>query len=242
MYTSKARLARPKSAAPDLAPVRFAIVGNPRTGSSYLASLLDSHPDIACWNYEIFDADEAFDASSCDLPEHFLTEHVLPVKATAVGFKLLWDALDRRKAIWEALRSLEFVLLHVYRENLLDSFISFRLATLNQAFTYSDGEYSIASFEGDFDQCLEWFELCEARDAQIRARARDDGLPSLEIEYADLYASRELVLRFLQVGPAPLSSNFRRQRQGAQSDAIINYSELRARFLHTRWACFFEDA
>src|SRR5208283_4721755 len=73
--------------------VRFAIVGNHRTGSSHLVSLLDSHPDIACWNDEIFDKGEAFEQSSfCD-PREFLRQRVFQVNSVAVGFKLLWDAL-----------------------------------------------------------------------------------------------------------------------------------------------------
>jgi LPS sulfotransferase NodH len=238
MFTNKRGRGRPLAAS-SRPVVRFAIVGNPRTGSSHLASLLDSHPDIACWDDEIFDAGEAFDASGCDLPIQFLQCDVLQVKARAVGFKLLWDAFDRLETILDALEQLDFVLLHVYRSNLLDSFISFQLATLNDAFTSWDGTYDVARFEADYDQCLEWFELCEARDAKIRHRAQEREMPTLEVEYNELGAAQGRILDFLQMPRHDLTSRMRKQREGSQSDAVTNYGALRERFAGSRWAELF---
>ena len=94
MYSHKCRLGLVEAPA-RLPSVRFAIVGNPRTGSSHLVSLLDSHPDIACWDDEILDAGEEFDRSGFNDPRDFLVQRVFWVDAEAVGFKLLWDAMDR---------------------------------------------------------------------------------------------------------------------------------------------------
>ena len=71
--------------------VRFAVVGNRRTGSSHLVSLLNSHPDVACWDGEIFSEGEVFDKSSYEKPRDFLVECVFKINAHAVGFKFLSD-------------------------------------------------------------------------------------------------------------------------------------------------------
>jgi hypothetical protein len=62
MYTLKIEgQLRPKRDRLRTPKVRFAMVGYPRTGSSHLVSLLDSHPDIACWDDEVFGDGEVFE-------------------------------------------------------------------------------------------------------------------------------------------------------------------------------------
>ena len=107
--------------------VRFAIVGNPRTGSSHLVSLLDSHPDIACWDDEPFMPGEAFDKSGYQKPAEFLVNSVFDINAHAVGFKLLWDAMQRLHDPWQLFDELGIALVHVRRQNLLDAYISLQL-------------------------------------------------------------------------------------------------------------------
>src|SRR5438105_213858 len=126
MYSRKSRLG-PVEAPARLPSVRFAIVGNPRTGSSHLVSLLDSHPDIACWDDEILDAGEAFDRSGYRDPCDFLIHRVFWVDANAVGFKLLWDAMDRTPDVWGLLARLGIRLVHCVRANRLDQYLSYQL-------------------------------------------------------------------------------------------------------------------
>ena len=240
MYTSKAPAEwwDPLARIPD---VRFAIVGNPRTGSSHLVSLLDSHPDVACWNYEIFEVGEAFDQSIYDDPRDFLRECVFRVNARAVGFKLLWNAMKRTVAIWDVLRDLDIWLVHTYRANVLDSFISLQLATINEAFTSHYGDYTTTQFVVDYDECLEWFEAAEKRDAEIRRRSFDEGIRRLEIEYKELCETQDRVLDFLGVPRHPLTSRLTKQRQGSQRDSIANYAEIKERFAGSRWSMHFEE-
>jgi hypothetical protein len=219
----------------------FAIVGNPRTGSSHLASLLDSHPDIACWDDEIFDAGETFDRSGLDTPRQFLMQEVWRAQAPVVGFKMLWDALNRREAMWAMLRDQQVALVHVTRDHLLDAFLSFRLATQNLAFTSWDGNYRLPTVEVDVAECVEWMNLAEHRDGVIRQRADEVELPLLTIGYAELCSSADRVLDFLQVSHRPLRSRLSRQRHGTHYDVISNLAELRAELAGTRWAAMLED-
>jgi hypothetical protein len=130
-------------------------------------SLLDSHPDIACWDDEIFDTEQAWEKSTHKDPRDFLQHIVFAVNANAVGFKLLWDAQERLPDGWRLLREMNIRVIHTYRSNLLDSFISYRLAIINKAFTSWYGDYTLLKFEAEFGDCLDWFKSAEDHDRAI---------------------------------------------------------------------------
>jgi hypothetical protein len=240
VYSSKAN---PKLllCLPDRTPtVRFAIVGNPRTGSSHLVSLLDSHPDIACWDDEIFDLNEAFDRSDHKRPSDFLLQQVFAVKAEAVGFKLLRDAFLHVGNAWHWIKELNLSLIHTYRANVLDSYISYKLASINNAFTCWYGDYKIDHFEASFPECLQWFELCESWDAYIYRSCVARNIPRVAIEYNELCHTAEKVLQFLKASPRPLVSQLRKQRSGSQADIIANYYALKEKFARSKWIGHFD--
>jgi len=221
--------------------VKFAIVGNRRTGTSHLVSLLDSHPEVACWDGEIFDVGEAFESSLYEDPASFLREIVFRVRAHAVGFKLLAPAMERVVDVWALLKESSIRIVHVRRANLLDVYISYRLASLNQAFTCWYGDYHTAQFKADYEECLTWFEACMSHDRLIKAKAQECNIPRLEIEYSELVACQDRVLDFIGVSRHPLSSRLAKQRESRQSDIILNYQELKDRFAKSEWAWCFDD-
>ena len=238
MYTEKiersCRLAPPR--VPDL---RFAIVGNPRTGSSHLASLLDSHRDIACWDDEPFLAGGAFDKSGCPSAETFLHNVVFAVNARAVGFKLLWDAMVRIPNRWQLFCELRIALIHVYRLNPLDAYMSLELARLNGAFTSSYGGYNTQRLTIDYDRCRAWMVAAERHDNEIQEKATHHSIPRVEVEYHELCRDQTRILDFLDVPRCPLVSRLRKQRTKPQSAIITNYWDLKRRFAGSRWErCF----
>jgi LPS sulfotransferase NodH len=240
MYSRKAR-SHPHSGAFREPTVRFAIVGNPRCGSSHLVSLLDSHPAVACWDDEIFDEGQLFEKSEYRDPVDFLEGCVFAVNSVAVGFKLLWDALNRLDKGWVLLHDMDIRIVHTYRANVLDSFISYRLATINNAFTNWYGDFKTLQFDAEFRECLEWFKQTEDRDTEIQRRAFEHGIPRLSIEYNELCRSQDTVLDFLGVSRAVLVSRLKKQRTGAQSQIINNYKELKEYFKGSPWSKYFED-
>jgi hypothetical protein len=240
MYTDKA--IRPGAKGPIRTPlIRFAIVGNPRTGSSHLVSMLDSHPDIACWDCELFDQGEEFERSGYASPRDFLCERVFQVNAWAVGFKLLYDAMVRTPGIWDVLKDLGIRLVHCYRANYLDGYLSLQMATVNNAFTCFYGDYTIERVTLDPEDCREWMELAQSIDQDLPRKALTLGLPILSIEYKDLCADQASVLDFLEVVRRPMNSRLQKQRNGRQAELIVNYEALKRQFTGTRWARHFED-
>jgi hypothetical protein len=238
MYTSKVS---PGTQIPcGVAPViRFAITGNKRTGSSYLGSLLDSHPNIAFWDDEILEAGNEFDSSHYDHPAQFLDATVFRVPTKAVGFKLMWEAISRWPDMWDTLDQFEIRLIHTSRQNGLDSFISFKLASLNDSFTSWQGPWRVLSFEADYHEAREWFERTAERDAYIRRHAQAHSRPRIELEYHQMCAAPELALDFLELPRRPLRSVYEKQHVNSQAAAIENYDELRERFSGTPWIRFF---
>jgi hypothetical protein len=214
-------------------------MGNARTGSSHLMSLLDDHPDIAAWDGELFDLGEEFDRSGYTDPAAFLTDCVFQVPVRVVGFKLLADALEYRPAMWALLRVFDMRLLHTVRQNRLDSYLSFQLASLNGAFNNWYGDYRLDQVTLDPVQCHIWFGLTAERDETIRFMAADTGLRRLEIEFEQLAAEVPVVLDFLGVERQPLHSKLLRQRRGPQSQHIVNYAELQRHFSGTEFAEYF---
>ena len=242
MYTSKQKL-RPRSAArPDLPAVRFAIVGNMRTGSSHLGSLLDSHPDIACWNNEPFYDRGAYYESGYGSPSEFLLSEVFNVGTRAVGFKLLWDAMAIVPSVWELLSELRIRAVHTWRRNRLDSFLSLQLARAGNAFTCHDGNYPSAPIYIDPDQCFQWCVDSEMHDCEIERMAKLFAVPRIEVEYSQLRSDSVGVLDFLGLPQQSLTSAMRKQRTGHQSELIRNYADLKRTFAGTRWQGMFVDS
>jgi len=209
--------------------IRFAIVGNPRTGSSHLASLLDSHPDVACWDGELFNEGQEFDQSACPDPRDFLFQRVFDVGATAVGFKLLREAIRRIPAAWTMLRELNIRLIHCVRRNGLSSYVSWKLATLNAAFTCYEGSYRITQFQMNPDELIRWIAAVEKADNEIQENAHRFGIPILTTEYEELCNSQDRILDFLEVHRHPLHSRLKRQRDLPLCDIIENLEETRQR-------------
>lgn len=204
----------------------FAIVGNPRTGSSHLASLLDSHPDIACWNGEIFNTEEAFDRSNFASATSFLLHHAGRTDARVAGFKLLIHALERPRIVEPALTDLNVHFVHCLRSNRLASFVSAKLATLNGAFTSWAGSYRESRCEVNLTDLSQWISSTRAADERIRHCAHRLGLPLLEVEYSAARSNHREVLDYLGVHEAPLHSKLTKQRSLPLADVVENYDEV----------------
>lgn len=128
---------------------KIVILAAPRSGTNYLRSLLNSHPDIRMFgemfhsNWEMpqfhkadpLTADEksALFRSRFDHPEDFLEKYVwLAVNARrvkAIGFKLLYgqgcDSAGKKGEVWDyLLKNNEVKIIHLKRRNILKREIS----------------------------------------------------------------------------------------------------------------------
>jgi hypothetical protein len=220
------------------APIRFAIVGMPRTGSSYLQDSLDSHPQIGCRNSELFNPGAAFDQSQQTLND-FLQE-VFSIQAQAAGCKWLIDGMHRPQT-WPTIQAHGLKLLHTTRANLFDAYVSLQLATLNNAFNSWYGEYKTTTVTLDPRKAVNWFLLSEETNEDIYHEAQARGIPRLEVEYEALNQGTiwPQVFHFLGVEPGPMQSILTKQKKTTTREAIGNWEEVVAALERTRWERFF---
>lgn len=239
----------------------FIIVKGHRTGSSFLATQLYSHPDIICLP-EIFHPDRVVlgpDHKVCNKdelkkwrsshPQEFI-EKVLNGKyrhnIKAVGFKLLYeDARGPDRPAWKWMQeNTNLHVIHLIRDNHLAQFISLRQAMIRgrwNAKTRIDTSPIRVSLP--VEQCEVMFERTDTwiKSTQMRFSSH----PFMEVHYDKLTTdtAKELhsVQEFLGVEPQKLSSGLNKLSPWPLSESIGNYDALKKHFSGTKWARFFDE-
>jgi len=151
---------------------RFIILAHGRTGSSLLTTLLDSHPQIIAFS-ELFHKDDAARNRMSEAvgkgigenenPAWYLNTHVFrtyPDEIRAAGFKMLYGHAGDPpwQLVWEYLQSSRVSVVHLKRRNLLDRYLSSRLASRSQlweATSLDDVEPYNIPITIDPDACME---------------------------------------------------------------------------------------
>ncbi|TWU48846.1 hypothetical protein Poly51_47500 [Rubripirellula tenax] len=187
-----------------------------RSGSSHLCSLLDSHPEIACWG-EFFYRGEAgvdgdlFTRSACDTEAEFLNDVYShrwspsgatlcaddpePPLATAVGFKLKYQQGDSYPCVLDHLRSHRSMkAIHLVRTNLVAALLSASMIPrlLDQ---FQRANLLATTPSHDLDRTV-WLdtetildELVELESRIDVARRELDAMDCLEVTYENLIDS-----------------------------------------------------
>jgi hypothetical protein len=226
---------------PDRMPhIHFAIVGNQRTGSSHLNYLLDSHPEIACWDGELFKPGEEFDAWPVRDPRDFLLRRVFVVNAPVIGFKWMVDGMTYVPRCWDLIEEFGIRLVHTIRDNRLEQFLSLQLAILNNAFNDHYGSYKVNRITIERRAFLQWLAVAEKADEMIARQVGRRRIPRLVVEYEELCRGQDRVLDFLGAPRRTLTSPLSKQRQGDLADSIANFVELQKSFVGTRFARYFQ--
>jgi hypothetical protein len=126
--------------------VRFAVIGDARTGSTMLVHGLDDHPQIVCFrevfnflqdfvDYHVDGYDPRIESQLAlrkEQPERFLRECIFtphPEGTKAVGFKILYKHIVGNPAVEPVLAAdAELRAIHIKRRNLLRAFVSTLIA------------------------------------------------------------------------------------------------------------------
>lgn len=245
--------------------VRFVILAQERTGSTYLQSLLDSHRAIRVFG-EVF---RSFDVIGWGItsyrsrvprselfafqkdPIQFLETHVFakfPKKTSAVGFKLFYTHAQhpRHRPLWTHLRNCKALrVIHLKRRNVLRTLLSLEKA--QQMGVWYDPSGGPAnqdiSIRLDCDKCLQKFTTTRALEREHDALFADHDTIGLCYEELtqDYGRTMQRVLRFLGVGHEALVPATHKQAKQPLSAAISNYQDLKSEFKGTQWEVFFED-
>jgi LPS sulfotransferase NodH len=248
---------------------RFVLLSTQRTGSTWLVSLLDSHPQIRMYGELFHKASAPLPYGQQDFPRfskfrddvrtgwqrrrpfvtaRYLSELFGVAGAEAVGFKLMYNQVARLPEVVALLRHHRARVLHLIRENLLDVVIS-REALLRRGIAHVSQQLPAIETQVTLDpitlqRTLARLELQVAVFRQI-ARAVDRSSYELSYELLLRDPSKHLaqVAAFLGVpqdGASALSSSLVRASQVPRAARIQNYSAVEQTLRGTKFARYLE--
>ena len=229
----------PSQATPDRTPIGFVLYGQSRSGSTLVAELAGSHPDVVCEG-ELLSPEWGYVRNS--FVRYFLIRYPFPyfawrrrrAGATAYGFKLMSYQLATPRAALRRLSQTGWRFVHVRRRNRFHQSLS-QLIALKSGHWHTRGGREAPRYRVRID-VEELNEELATREAWTRAEeAAIADLPRLTIEYeADLADSQRWgetmrrVFQYLGVAPAPVSTELRRTDERDYPEVIENYAELLA--------------
>lgn len=240
---------------------RFIVLGRPRIGSSWLISLLDSHPNIYARG-EIFlrlngrDYREILNKVFCKQP--------LNIKA--VGFKIFYlqPYDDTNCGLWPELIEAQHIhVIHLKRKNILQTLLSKKISHQTKISKATRGnqlkdiqkrkvELSYETYLQDiqerkieftYEELLTEFKTLKSLEAEFDDKFRSH--PILTVYYEDLVSrlniEMETITNFLELPFYHPKSQYVKLNPENPSTLIANYESLKREFSGTEWAQFFEE-
>lgn len=230
------------------AMTRFALLTRPRCGSTYLATLLNSHPQVLChgelfYQHQVFYAVGHRDGSlhlatpaerDAD-PAGFLDKvWAHPFGSSAVGFKLV--AGQHPGAFAAVFADPEMRAIVLRRRNRLKKFVSALVAEREQMWTHYKHRFrpedlQTIQVEVSLDGLGSYLAGEQAFYDGLAAELDRRPKPWIEVFYEDLFAGGgevEGVLRFLGVAPDArgLEPATHKRNSRRLADLIVNFHEL----------------
>lgn len=227
---------------------KFLILGHERSGSNLVVDALNAHPEVTCFN-ELFNADpnrkvfaQAFHGRAYEDgedPVRFLDQAVyIDTNVLAVGFKLFYTQARERPAsrLWTYLTERpEIFVIHLKRENLLDVFLSTKIAIRTGVWRVTEGQelpQTLPPFDVDPREAELYFNRLVAHRAWAEEQFRDH--PILSVDYDELTRDFDSVARslfaFLGVSDATPQVRMKKMSRGVVQDQIANYTGVYRRF------------
>ena len=243
---------------------KFVIVSSGRSGSTFLETLLNSHPNIRSLS-EIFHERE-LDPKTVfyypksrkqhklfiDDPQRFLDvvlyNRYFHKDISYVGFKILYyqTRFHKQASVWPYLADhKEIKIIHLKRNNLLAQYLS--LVRAKKTDTWTQWKTRKDSYEPvtlRLKECVGYFRAMENfMDETDWMFLRHD---VKEVRYEDLVADRERqlgdILDFLGVqNHTKLYTGLIKQNPLPLSQSIANYEGLKRQLLGTKYGAFFTD-
>ncbi len=229
---------------------RFVTLFVERSGSTYLATALASHPEIKALREELAGLRQKGAQAREQLlwAEEFFTPPFMgPYKAYGFKTKIV-DILDP-DGFAQLMKAKDCRIIQLLRRNTVKAAIS----TINARRVYeASGNWNLLSeadrqpaFEVDMDefdrllsQRLEW-------DREVQEYVDRLKLPTLMLYYEDLLKDESSflsgVFKFLDVTPHPVKGKTLKNTDDDLRKAILNLDELRARYEGTPFAAMFDE-
>jgi LPS sulfotransferase NodH len=232
---------------------KFIVLGRSRVGSNLLISYLNSHPNIFALG-EMFgnNHSEKVIIYRRENPLEYLTDNCYrkyPEKIKAVGFKIFYyhPVKDESRTIWQKLKEdKELKILHVKRENILRTHLSWAIAGKTDKWTIT-GNNNIPvnnkSIELSAEDCVISFEKTRKWETEFDEYFKDHQI--LQVNYENLTSNTqdelENVQQLFNLPLHKLHTALKRQNPEPLKNLISNYSDLKRQFTDSEWGNFFEE-
>lgn len=226
---------------------KFIIFGQPRTGSTLLADLLNSHPNVFCEG-EILNA-KTF--KIVKLPNLYVQGRCIKTSNKIYGFKALMYQLIEEHCIdpgefVNTLNTNNWTIINVVRQNYLRSIISSKVAAArNKWHFHSQDLPRMQKINVDPDlllQCLEKRELYIDKESEILSK-----IQHIRVVYeTDLLlpenhqSTCDRIFEALEVNSVKVKSKLVKTTANELSDVIENYDEIASKIGKTKYAQFLE--
>lgn len=240
---------------------RFLILSSMRSGSNYLQNLLNSHTNIFC-DDEIFNPNDNHIFKHGDFSKTYLSlrkkdalkyldlffSRDYPEEISHLGFRLFYNHAQKKDEviIWKHLKEMKGLsVIHLKRKNILQNLLSLKLAQNTSAWLRNKGAAAIhyQPIALDYEECLAFFLKREKHFQRMDNLFAKQNI--INIAYEDL-AKRPnpetaKLLKHFGLKPKSLKSNMLRQNLQKTSEIILNYFELKEKFVGSAWEVFFEE-
>jgi LPS sulfotransferase NodH len=221
-----------------------------RDGSTYLTSLLSSHPDVQAIyeRFAVLKQQGQNAEQQLAWARGFFTPPLIG-RAAAVGFKTkLVDVLDP-DGLAQVLREKHCRVIQMQRRNRVKAVISrINAKRLHEASgnwnLYKEADRMPAAAV-DAEQFAAYLKEREDADHELETYTSRLGLPTLKMVYEELLTSRDQTLGkvfdFLRLRHVPVEAKTLKHTSDDLRDVILNFDELRGRYAGTRYESMFDE-
>ena len=242
-------------------PTKFCILTRQRSGSTWLRTLLGSHPEIKSlgeifldhkpnrrWQKDLIMPFYQFQESmSLKRPwvvfEYLDTLNDYPEEYKAVGYKLMFNTLVKRPEIFLKMIANQFKIIHLIRNNYLDVIISRENAwgKSENRVQHTNIDVKLEPIYLNTTTLLQEIRQLEARIQKHKSFLHVMPIPTLQIEYEELCTHTDTVLssivNFLGLSNSEITykSNLKKINKGKYSEKIANYKEVKNLLSNTKY-------
>jgi LPS sulfotransferase NodH len=219
-----------------------------RVGSTYLTSLLNSHPHILAHEEELRDRQAQGAEDQLDWTHRFLTAPMIG-RYKAKGFNVKLVQLENPQGIAQLLRDGNCRILHMQRRNRIKAVIS----RINGQRLYDKtGQWGLFNetnrmppLEVNLQQFDEYLRHRESVDQELQEYVRNLQLPTLPLYYEDMLQDQSTFLHkvfaFLEVEPRSVEGMTLKITSDSLREALVNFDEVRAMYVGTHYEAMFDE-
>jgi LPS sulfotransferase NodH len=219
-----------------------------RVGSTYLTSLLNSHPNILALQEELADLQEQGAKAQMEWSRGFLTPPLIGRKGVR-GFTVKVIQLVDPDSFTQLLYEKQCHIIHLERRNRVKAVVSYlngrRLHEKTGMWGLFDDANRPSSFIIDPVEFEELLKNRETRDRETEDFVGNLRLPTLRLYYEDMLqdedAFLEQIFSFLDIPPKPLEGRTLKITSDDLRKVIDNFDQVRTNYVGTQYESMFDE-